>query len=243
MGNPLQLARNLLALNRTILQAIADHRRRSKYFDVLNDAERADWLHVWCRTLLERFQIPCEVVGTPPQSGLIASNHLSYLDIIVFSAAVPAVFVSKSEVRNWPVFGALSKMAGTVFVDRRRKTDTWNANEGIRRLLQAGIPVVVYPEGTSSNGKEVLRFYPSLFEPAVESAVPITAAHIGYELQDGDVGKDVAYWGDMTFFPHLLKLLSKRGLSASVKFSSHPHTFTERKAAATAIREEVLKLH
>jgi lyso-ornithine lipid O-acyltransferase len=242
MGEALQLLRNSAALSRTVAQALADYRRRKKSREP-STADRAEWLHTWCGILLRRLEIPITISGSPPAAGLIVSNHLSYLDILVFSATAPAVFVSKSEVRNWPLFGMLTTMAGTVYIDRRRKSDTRNANEGIRRALEQGLRVIIFPEGTSSDGKDVLPFYPSLFEPAVESGTPITAAHIGYKLERGSVGHDVAYWGTMTFFPHLLKLLSRKGLSAELRFQAQPCYFADRKQAAIKMREEVLQLH
>ena len=244
MGNGLQLIRNSTALTLTVSRAIADFRRRSgKAGSAFGTRDRAEWMHVWCGRAMERLGISLEVTGPVPMAGLIVSNHLSYLDIFAFGTAMPCVFVSKSEVRDWPVFGKLTTMAGTVYVDRKRRSDTRKANEGIRRALDQGLPVVVFPEGTSSDGAQVLPFYPSLFEPAVESGAPITAASITYSLQDGDVGQDVAYWGDMTFFPHLLKLLSKRGLSVKVTFSDQPRRFGDRKRAAAEMREEVVRLH
>lgn len=244
MGNPLQLLRNSTVLARTVQQAMADFRRRSRKANPhLSDLDRALWMHEWCGKAMGRLGIKLHVVGQAPDAGLIVSNHLSYIDIFAFGTAMPCVFVSKSEVKDWPVFGTLTTMAGTVYIDRKRRSDTWNANESIRRVLDQGLRVVIFAEGTSSDGTSVLPFYPSLFEPAVEGEVPITAAHIGYTLADGNVGQDIAYWGDMTFFPHLLKLLSKRGLSATVTFNGQPRKFADRKIAAAEMHEEVLKLH
>jgi lyso-ornithine lipid O-acyltransferase len=244
MGSARQLLRNSTVLTRTIVQAMADFRRRSRTANPQpSSADRAAWMHEWCGTAMRRLGIDLRIVGAPPAAGLIVSNHLSYLDIFAFGTAMQCVFVSKAEVRDWPVFGKLTTMAGTVYVDRKRRSDTRNANEGIKRALEQGLRVVIFPEGTSSDGTNVLPFYPSLFEPAVETGAPVTAAHISYALQDGDVGQDVAYWGEMTFFPHLLKLLSKRGLSATVRFSEAARTFSDRKMAAVEMREAVLRLH
>ena len=221
-----------------------DFRRRTRNaHPKLSDAERADWMHEWCGQAMARLGIRLQVVGQPPDAGMIVSNHLSYIDIFAFGTAMPCLFVSKSEVRDWPIFGALTTMAGTVYIDRKRRSDTRNANESIRRALDQGLRVVIFPEGTSSDGASVLPFYPSLFEPAVEGGVPITAAHIGYEVADGDVGRDIAYWGDMTFFPHLLNLLARKGVSATVKFAEAARKFEDRKTAAAEMREEVLALH
>jgi len=232
--------RNAVVLAWTVVQSLVEYRSVSGR--ELSDTDRANWMHKWCATALRRLNIKCEWTGPLPQSGLLVSNHLGYLDIFVFGTAMPCVFVSKAEVRNWPVFGTLTTIAGTIYIDRARRSDTKTANDGIRRALQQGLPVVIFPEGTSSDGSRLLPFYPSLFEPAVDCGVPITAAHIQYNLEDGDVRRDIAYWGDMTFFPHLLKLLSKGGLSATVTFSDRSRIFDDRKVAATAVREEILSL-
>lgn len=187
-------------------------------------------------------RIDFRVQGKPPASGLIVSNHLSYLDILIYGAIAPCVFVSKAEVKKWWVFGALATNAGTVYVDRSRRTDTRNANDRIRSALQEGVPVVVFPEGTSSDGTDVLPFYASLLEPAIEASTPITPAYLSYMIEDGTVGRDIAYWGDMTFFPHLLRLLSRKGVKAEVRFSASARTFADRKVAATELRDEVLRL-
>lgn len=234
----LRFLRNALVLSWTVVESLIDYRRQSRE----ELGARVEWMHKWCSTALRRLRISVHVIGETPVDGLIVSNHLSYLDIFAFGTAMRCVFVSKAEVRNWPVFGSLTTMAGTVYVDRKRRSDTRNANEGIRRALDQGLRVLIFPEGTSSDGSQVLPFYPSLFEPAVEAAAPVTAAHISYTLQDGDVGRDIAYWGEMTFFPHLLKLLSKKGVSATVTFGEQSRKLVDRKIAAAAMREEVVKL-
>jgi 1-acyl-sn-glycerol-3-phosphate acyltransferase len=223
-----------------VLEALADYRRSGGARMSL--AERAEWLHRASANGLKRLGIKVSHEGPVPASGLVVSNHLSYLDILVFSSVMPCVFVSKAEVRNWPVFGMMATMAGTVYIDRKRKSDTMNANDGIRQALQQGLRVVVFPEGTSSDGTGVLPFYPSLFEPAVENRMPVTAAYLRYAMEEGDVGRDIAYWGEMTFFSHLLRLLGKKGIRAEIRFAEEPRKFEERKMAAVGMREEVRRL-
>src|SRR5882724_5225296 len=128
-------------------------------------AERAEWLHRACSRALRRMNIPVKQGGDIPAAGLIAANHLSYLDILALSALAPFVFIAKKEVRKWPVFGWMAKTAGCVFVDRERKLDTGKVNEDVAAALKAGLRVVLFPEGTSSDGSGVLPFRPSLFEP------------------------------------------------------------------------------
>ena len=241
MPAAIRLLRNAIVLAWTVLQALLDYRRRSRQPD-FGISDQVLWMRNWRGTALRRLGVEVHIDEPIPQRGLIVSNHLSYLDIFAFGTAMPCLFVSKAEVRSWPVFGTLTTIAGTVYIDRARRADTRNANEGIRRALQQGIRVVIFPEGVSTDGSTVLPFYPSLFEPAVEAGVPITAAHLAYTLENGNVGRDVAYVGDATFLPHLLKLLSRRGISATVTFAPSPRTFTDRKIAAAEMRDEVIGL-
>src|SRR5262249_17962547 len=157
--------------------------------------------------------------GCVPGSGLLVSNHLSYLDVLVLSSITPAIFVSKSEVKHWPVFGWMARRAGTLFIERAKRGDVARVNDEADRLPETGMLLVIFPEGTSSDGREVLPFRSSLLEPIVGRRHPLSVAHISYEAEDGNAGKDVCYWGDMTFGPHLLKLLSLRRVRASVTFT------------------------
>ena len=118
--------------------------------------------------------------------------------------------------------GWLARRAGTIFIERAKRGDVARVNEEAERLLESGVLLVVFPEGTSSDGREVLPFKSSLLEPIVGRRHPLSVAHISYEVEDGDAGEDVCYWGDMTFGPHLLKLLTKRRVCASVTFTCSP---------------------
>jgi lyso-ornithine lipid O-acyltransferase len=202
--------------------------------------ERARWLHRWCGTALRGLGVEIQVVGEPPQSGLIVSNHLSYLDILVFSSIMPCVFVAKKEVRAWLIFGQLAHLAGTRFLDRARHSDAHRVQNEMQEALANGTRVVAFPEGTSSDGSIVLPFKPALFESAV-GGQPVTAAHLSYSVIGGKAEEDVCYWGDMTFFPHLLRLLSKQKIFARVAFSE-PRLFSDRKQAAIESNRAVTEL-
>jgi lyso-ornithine lipid O-acyltransferase len=208
----------------------------------LSPAERIQWLHRCCRTALSRLRIPIDVQGSFPSRGLLVANHLSYLDILVFSALSPCAFVAKKEVRSWPLFGAMAAMAGTVFVDRSRATDTHRAKDEMLQALSSGAVLVLFPEGTSSDGTSVLPFRPALFEAAVAAGAPVSSAHISYHADDGSVANDICYWGGMTFFPHLLRLLSRRGVRARIQFAPEAKRFEDRKLAANVTHEVVLTL-
>lgn len=182
--------------------------------------------------------------GPIPSRGLIVANHLSYLDVWVLSAITQCAFVAKKEVRSWPLVGWVARLAGTVFVDRSRPSQAHGLRPQIQQHLECGERLVLFPEGTSTGGDEVLPFHSSLFEAAIATATPVTAAHIFYELPDGDgdPATDVCYWGDMTLFPHLLKLLTKSNVHATVCFADQARVYPDRKQAAAATQMEVKQL-
>ena len=208
----------------------------------LSIAERAHWLHSCCALALQRLGIETAAEGEFPSHGLLVANHLSYLDILVFSALSPCVFVSKKEVRSWPLFGWMASSGGTVFIDRARSTDTHRANSEMSHALSQGAVVVLFPEGTSSDGTTVLPFRPALFEAAIKSGADISSASINYLVGDGSASNDVCYWGSMKFVPHLLRLLSKQQIRARVRFSAETMKFDDRKLAAQTTQEIVASL-
>ncbi len=165
------------------------------------------------------FRLEPAVSGTIPTAGLLVCNHLSYLDIVLLAGVAPAVFVAKSEVARWPVFGWFARKGGTIFVQRERRAQTGEANDEIAEALAAGALVVLFPEGTSSGGERVLPFKSSLLEAAARTKRPIYAGLVRYELDDGDVAEEVCYWRDHVLGPHLLNLMSKKSVRG--KFILH----------------------
>ncbi len=202
--------------------------------------DRALWLHHHTRRVLKMFGLQPRVSGPIPSCGLLISNHLSYLDILVISAITPAVFVAKREVKFWPVLGLCAQIAGTLFVDRARKLQVGEMNRKIQDALSAGVLVVLFPEGTSSNGQTVLPFKSALLEPAAQNAHPISVGCIQYSMNDGDAGNEICYWGDHTFFPHMLNLMGKQTIHAAVRFAPFESPTTSRKELACRLREAIL---
>jgi 1-acyl-sn-glycerol-3-phosphate acyltransferase len=203
---------------------------------------RAAWLHQSSKRVLRIFRTDTSVVGSIPRHGLLVCNHLSYLDILVLAALTPSRFVAKSEVKNWPIFGWFARLAGTIFVERSKRSQTVRAAEEIGVALEEGPLVVLFPEGTSSGGETVLPFKSSLLEPAARHPHSLTAGLIAYELADGNVSEEVCYWKDMTLAPHLLNFLSKRTLQAFVRFTEAPQKTTDRKVLARQLHSEVVRL-
>jgi lyso-ornithine lipid O-acyltransferase len=205
-------------------------------------AARTFWLQHVCRRSLRVFRVDLRVMGPIPSRGLLVCNHLSYLDILVLGAITPCVFVSKCEVKRWPVLGWFASLAGTLFLHRDKRSDVARMAREMRRVLDSGALVVFFPEGTTSDGREVLPFKSSLFEPATIHLYPLSAGFIEYGLNDGDVAEEVCYWKDMTLLPHLFNLFSKRGLEARLRFTELRPAITNRKQLARQLHCEVVRL-
>jgi lyso-ornithine lipid O-acyltransferase len=200
--------------------------------------DRANWLQDAASTVLKRIGVPVAAEGDPPLDGLVVSNHLSYLDVLAYASLMPCVFVAKQEVRGWPVFGAFATMAGTIFVDRNRHAANGGATAAMEEALASSVPVVLFPEGTSSDGQSVLPFRSGFFEPAIRSSAAVTAAALGYAGRTAEETA-IAYFGDDIFGPHLLRTLGQAGVEARVIFSTKRSRYTDRKEAARATQAEV----
>lgn len=202
---------------------------------------RSQWLHRSCATITARLSLQVTAEGPLPGSGLVVANHLSYLDILFFSSRMPCIFISKSEVLSWPIFGILARCGGTIFVQRGRGSALDDVSRQLSAALRAGVAVVLFPEGTSTDGSTVLRFYPGLFQTAVDIQAPVTASAITYEADDGKEA-DLCYYGDITFAPHLFTVLSRKRVKATILFEDSPATYPDRKKAATTAHEHVTAL-
>jgi 1-acyl-sn-glycerol-3-phosphate acyltransferase len=206
--------------------------------------DRGDWCHRWAQPYLRLLNVEVTIRGKSPASGLLTCNHLSYLDIVVLAGSHRQVFLSKAEVRNWPLIGALTRCAGTLFIRRERKSDVAELQSTFSEVITQGLPLTVFPEGTSSDGSGVLPFFSSLLEPAAKANWPVTPAWIGYRLDEdeGSVADDICYWRDMTFGPHFLKLLSKKKIYATVVFGEPIERGLNRKQMASVLHKEVTAL-
>ena len=179
-----------------------------------------------------------ECRGARPTRGLICSNHLSYLDILVYAATTPCIFVSRSDVQGWPVFGWCARWSGTIFIDRRSRASTDHVARQMREALETGVPILLFPEGTSTDGSSVLRFHPSLLEPAIAAGEAIAAAAIAWRCRGGEE-RDLCWYGDTRFLPHLLRTMGRTGIESQVEFHPDRRVYTERKAAALDLHEKV----
>jgi 1-acyl-sn-glycerol-3-phosphate acyltransferase len=203
--------------------------------------QRAFWLQSASRGVLASLQICCDAQGALPRSGLVVSNHLSYLDIVIFAAAMPCVFVSKREVNKWPFFGWAARAGGTIFVDRASAASANSAADAIAQKLADPIPVLLFPEGTSTDGSAVQRFHARLFQPAARACAPVTAAAIAYAAADGAEERELCWYGDAGFLSHLWRVLGSADFSAHLRFGQ-PRLYSDPRAAAAEAHIRVMAL-
>jgi 1-acyl-sn-glycerol-3-phosphate acyltransferase len=198
---------------------------------------RARWVQQTCTHVLRSMDIRCEVEGPIPTHGLVVANHLSYLDIVILSAAMPCFFVAKSEIGAWPYFGKAARVGGTMFIKRSSLASAEKVAATITERLKLTIPVLFFPEGTSTDGN-MLRFHSRLFEPAIRSGSPITAASIRYVVSDGTPERELCWFGDDSFAPHLLRTLNTPGFHAELRFGQ-PRVYPDRRVAADETFAEI----
>ena len=180
---------------------------------------RARVFHLWARVITRALGMKVTIEGGPPPSPfLLVANHLSYVDIVLLVSTVPCTFVARADLREWPLFGPMVPAGGTLFLNRDLKRDIPRVIEQLKVPYEAGVGVVIFPEGTSSGGETVPPFRSSLLEPAAKGLFPVYHASIRYETPEGQPSarESVCWYGKMEFLPHLI------GLFSLPRFTAHP---------------------
>ena len=175
----------------------------------------------WTRTLIMLLGIRLRVLGELPEreKGLfIVCNHISWIDIPIVFSVCPVSFVSKSEVKNWPIIGHWASCVGTIFIERRRKSDVLRVSAAIKNRLEKGGNIFVFPEGTTSSGKEVLPFNASLLQIAVDLRLAIKPVSLKYTLKDGSLAEHAAYIDNDNILNTMFRVLCSRKITAELNF-------------------------
>ena len=198
----------------------------------------------WAKATAALLGVKINARGRAPRGAFfLVSNHLSYLDIVIFAALTDCVFIAKSEVARWPVIGLLCRSMNTIFIDRSKRRDTARVNRLVEKILAEGRGVVLFAEGTSTRGAGVLPFKSALLEQAARACFPVSYAALSYGVAAGEMPAhlSVCWWGEMTFLKHLFELLRLSEIRASVTFGSETIRETDRKALANRLRSAVIK--
>ena len=198
--------------------------------------------HNWSRAFAMIAQMKIEIIGTPPKPPFfLVCNHLSYVDIPALRLAANGIFVAKSEIKDWFFAGPIISNMGNIFIDRGNRRDIPRAGEEIIKKLNEGEGVIIFPEGTSTKGEDILPFNSSFFEFAAKIDLPISYASLRYATPPGGPtpSERVCWWDDTTFLRHLWRLFSLSSFTAIVDFGDEPVSGPDRKELAHRLRENV----
>lgn len=199
----------------------------------------------WAKAFVYIAGLKIEVRGRPPEPPFfLVSNHLGYMDIPALRSVLECVYVAKGDIQTWPVAGTIVSSFGTVYVDRHNRRDIPRAGEKILATLANGEGVVVFPEGTSWHGKEILKFNSSFLEFAARSGLQVHYASISYRAPEGfpPASESVAWWRDEdTFGGHLYRLFKLPGFTGTITFGGEPIHSGDRKELAQKLREAVVE--
>jgi lyso-ornithine lipid O-acyltransferase len=207
-------------------------------------ADRARWLQTTSRAVLRTLGVQVHANGPAPVASVIVANHISYLDILVIAATTPVIFVAKREVSRWPVFGLLARLAGTRFIDREKRADVVRVGAELEAVLKAGVSVVLFLEGTSTDGRSVKPFKTSLLEPVVQAGWTTVSTALLYAVPPGhSAEQEVCWWGDMTLMPHLWNLLGVPQIDAHLSWDAGERAASDRKTFGERLHYRVAALH
>jgi 1-acyl-sn-glycerol-3-phosphate acyltransferase len=196
-------------------------------FPALDQHQKLDAFQQWSHQLLKILGVDVRLLdsplapGTKRQAQLLVANHISWLDVIVIQSLQPCVFVAKKEVRQWPLIGPLADACGVVFVDRSSSSSARKMVDAVTQAFKDECCVAGFPEGTSSDGREVGTFHASLFEAAIAHKVQVQPVALRYiDRQTGALCRKAAYFGDISFSTSLKQVLCASSITVTVQISA-----------------------
>ncbi|MGZ5892498.1 MAG: lysophospholipid acyltransferase family protein [Caldimonas sp.] len=189
-------------------------------FPRLAPAERQARIRWWSQKMLRAIGVELRVEGTPASGGsLLVANHVSWLDIMVVHAVVPqARFVSKADVKAWPLISRLVDGGGTLYLERERKRDALRVVHAMAEALRSGHTVAIFPEGTTSEGHGLLPFHANLLQAAVATATPVQPVALRFSDSTHAVSRALEFVGDTTLMQSLWRAAGGDGVVARLVF-------------------------
>ena len=196
-------------------------------FEAMTEAQRSEAVRVWTLRLLDILGVELVVRGRSPNvdtGGLLVANHISWLDILVMNAAQPARFVSKADVKRWPLLGSLITGAGTLYIERESRRDAMRVVHHVAERLQARDLIAIFPEGTTGDGIAMLPFHANLFEAAIAAEAPVWPVSLAFRHRATGQRHDApTYVGDTTLIGSIWATLRASDLQAVVTWGQPQH--------------------
>jgi 1-acyl-sn-glycerol-3-phosphate acyltransferase len=215
-------------------------------FPQLGTEQREARVQAWSLQFLALWGIHLKVIGQPVRSGpaLMVANHISWLDILVIHAARHCRFVSKSDIRDWPLIGTLATGAGTLYIERAQRKDALRMVHDIADALSEGEVVAIFPEGTTSDGRSLLPFHANLIQAAIKADAPVQPMSLRFiDARSGDTSFAPSYIGDDTLVGSIWRTLSAPPITAVVNFGElQTAQGRDRRRWAADLRETVQAL-
>lgn len=207
-------------------------------FPFIGPAERLRQTGRWCGQMARALGVRVDASGVPHDGpALVVANHISWLDILAINAVHPARFVSKADVRHWPVLGWLVASGGTLFIERERKRDAMRVVHQIADALQQGDTIAMFPEGTTGDGMSLLPFHANLLQSAIVVGRPLQPVALRYVDAHSAPSRAVVWIGEETLASSLWKVVGARGLRVEVVLLAHlPTAGRERRELAAELR-------
>jgi 1-acyl-sn-glycerol-3-phosphate acyltransferase len=171
---------------------------------------------------------------------LVVANHISWLDIMAIMTAHPVRFVSKADVKHWPVLGWIVACGGTLFIEREKKRDALRVIHHIAEALKAGDAVAIFPEGTTADGHALLPFHANLLQAAIATETPVQPIALRYSDATAPISAAAAYVGDTTLLQSLWRVATATGLRVKVDVLPAESTrHLDRRALTQRLRDEI----
>lgn len=212
-------------------------------FPRLSRDERHERVQAWAREMLKRLRVELEVVGAPARSGpmLLVANHVSWLDIVALHATCHCRFVAKSDVKRWPLIGALASGGDTLYVERRSRRDARRIVDEMARALRDRHIVAVFPEGTTGDGAAVLPFHGNLIQAAISADAPAQPVALRFAERGSPApSRAVRYAAEDSLVGSIWRTLRARGLRARLAFGAPQRAAgRDRRAWASDLRAQI----
>lgn len=206
---------------------------------------RNPFMTFWGKGMQLILGVTVEIKGIPPKRPfLLFSNHLSYLDPVLFFAHLDCTFVAKQEVRSWPVLGFMVYMMGVIFINRDQKKDVIRVSGLVDKNINDKQGIVIFPEGTTSDGKEILPIRAPLLQLAFEDGNPLSYCVVQYQTGPGDpdASSHVCWSNQESFASHVWKFVKVKKTYATISYGKTSLISKNRKDLALELREEMTKL-
>lgn len=214
------------------------------FYPHLNQMKRRRILKTWSRQLLGILNIGIRTEGEWSVRGeggcLVVANHVSWLDIFVLNTIYPSRFIAKAEVRNWPLIGWLCKRSNTIFIERAMRQDAASINQRVSFLLEQGVCIGLFPEGTTTDGKQVGHFHSALIQPAIDAGAMLCPIALRYQNENGKQSSAATFTDDMTLFQSIWRILRSPHFDALLVFTPALATAGENRRVLARSAQEAI---